>query len=108
MRHRRRRRGDGRAIDPCPSRPARGAATGSRHLADGAKQVAARLLAAATNLSADTAMVVVGRMPLALLGTSTTRDYARLHRGAHHAEIGLGLTGHDPACRVAYVSTVKI
>jgi len=53
-------------------------------------------------------MVVVGRMPLALLGTSTTRDYARLHRGAHHAEIGLGLTGHDPACRVAYVSTVKI
>ena len=53
-------------------------------------------------------MVVVSRVPLALLSASTTCDHACLHRGAKHAKIGLGLTGHDPACRVAHIGAVKI
>ena len=52
--------------------------------ADSGEQIAARLLAAATNLCADTAVVVVGRVTIALLGTRTTRDHARLDRGANH------------------------
>ena len=53
-------------------------------------------------------MVVVGRVAIALLGASTTRDNARLDRCAYDADVGLRLTGHDPAGRVARVGAVKI
>src|SRR5918992_548214 len=51
---------------------------------------------------------MVGRMAIALLGARTTRDNARLDRCAYDTEVGLGLTGHDPAGRVAHVGAVKI
>ena len=51
---------------------------------------------------------MVGRVAIALLGASPTRDDACFDRGAHQAEVGLGLTGHDPAGRVAHVGAVKI
>ena len=51
---------------------------------------------------------MVGRVAIALLGASPTRDDACLDRGAYQAEVGLGLTGHDPAGRVAHVGAVKI
>jgi hypothetical protein len=77
-------------------------------LAHRGEQVAACLLAAATNLSADTAVVVVGRVAIALLGASTTSDNTCFDRGAYDADIGLGLTGHDPAGRVAHAGTVEV
>ena len=51
---------------------------------------------------------MVGRMAIALLGAGTTRDNARLDRCTHDTELGLGLTGHDPAGRVAHVGAVKV
>ena len=51
---------------------------------------------------------MVGRVAIALLGARTTRDNARLDRGAYDTEVGLGLTGHDPAGRVAHVGAVKV
>jgi hypothetical protein len=51
---------------------------------------------------------MVGRVAIALLGTSATCDNAGLERGSYDAEIGLGLTGHDPAGRVAHVGAVKV
>src|SRR3954452_5615898 len=65
-------------------------------LADSGEQIAASLLAAATNLGAHAAVVMVGRVAFALLGTHTTRDDARLECGAYDAEVGFSLTGHDP------------
>ncbi len=53
-------------------------------------------------------MVVVGRVTLALLGTRTTRDHARLDRGVNQTEVGLGLTGHDPAGGLTHVGAVEI
>jgi hypothetical protein len=76
--------------------------------ADSSEQIAARLLAAATNLCADTTVVVMGRVTIALLGTRTTRDHARLDRRANQTEVGLGLTGHDPACVLTHVGAVEI
>jgi hypothetical protein len=77
-------------------------------LANRGEQIAACLFAAATNLSADTAVVMVGRVAIALLGASTTCDNACLDRAAYDAEVGLGLTGHDAAGRDAHVGAVKI
>ena len=50
---------------------------------------------------------MVGRMAIALLGASTACDNARLDRCAYDADVGLGLTGHDPAGRLAHVGAVK-
>ena len=84
------------------------AAANRCHLADRGEQIAARLLAAATNLCADTAVVMVRRVTIALFGTRTTRDHARLDRGANQTEVGLGLTGHDPARGLTHVGAVEI
>ena len=51
---------------------------------------------------------MVGRVAITLLGASATCDNAGLERGAYDADIGLGLTGHDPARRVAHVGAVKV
>lgn len=72
------------------------------------EQFAACSRASATNLSADAAVVVVGRVAITLLGASATCDDTGLERGAYDAEIGLGLTGHDPARRIAHVGAVKV
>ena len=77
-------------------------------LAESSEQINARLLAAATDLCADTAVVVVGRMTIALLGTRTTGNHARLDRGANQTEVGLGLTGHDPAGDLTHVGAVEV
>jgi hypothetical protein len=53
-------------------------------------------------------VVMVGRVAITLLGASATCDNTGLERGAYDAEIGLGLTGHDPARRVAHVGAVKV
>jgi len=50
----------------------------------------------------------MGRVTIALLGTRTTRDHARLDRGANQTEVGLGLTGHDAACVLTHVGAVEI
>ena len=104
---RRRRRGDGGAIGSRLSGTTRERAANRCYLAGSGEQIAACLLAAAANLSAGTAVVVVGRVAIALLGARTTRDDARLERCAYDTEVGLGLTGHDPAGRVAHVGAVK-
>src|SRR5918999_3645915 len=97
----------GRAIGSCLSGATRERAANRCYLAGSGEQIAACLLAAAANLSAGTAVVVVGRVAIALLGARTTRDDARLERCAYDTEVGLGLTGHDPAGRVAHVGAVK-
>src|SRR5918999_542156 len=107
MCHPRRRRGDGRAIGSRLSGATRAAAASCCYLANRGDQVAARLLAAATDLRANTAVVMVGRVAIALLGTGTTGDDACLGRGAYDAEVGLGLTGHDTAGGVAHVGAVE-
>jgi hypothetical protein len=53
-------------------------------------------------------VVVVRRVAIALLGASTTGDNTCFDRSAYDADIGLGLTGHDPACRVAHACTVEV
>src|SRR5918999_4101154 len=98
----------GRAIGSCLSGATRERAANRCYLAGSGEQIAACLLAAAANLSADTAVVMVGRMAIALLGESTTCDNACLDRCADDSGVGLGLTGHDPAGRVARVGAVKI
>jgi hypothetical protein len=50
----------------------------------------------------------VGRVAIALLGASTACDNTCLDRCAYDADIGLGLTGHDPTGRVAHAGTVKV
>src|ERR671914_206010 len=102
------RRGcDGRAIGSRLSGATRERAANRCYLAGSGEQIAARLLAATANLSADPAVVMVGRVTIALLGAGTTRDNARLDRCTHDTELGLGLTGHDPAGRVAHVGAVE-
>jgi hypothetical protein len=51
---------------------------------------------------------MVGRVAITLFGASATCDDTGLERGAYDADIGLGLTGHDPARRVAHVGAVKV
>src|SRR4051794_2771589 len=77
-------------------------------LADKREQIAASLLAAATNLGAHAAVIMVGRVAIALLGASTTRDSAGLERRAYDAEVGFSLAGHDPPSGLAHVGAVKV
>jgi hypothetical protein len=72
------------------------------------EQIAASLLAAATDLGAHAAVVMVGRVALALLGARTTRDSARLERGAYDAKVRFGLTGQDPAGGLAHIGAVEV
>jgi hypothetical protein len=51
---------------------------------------------------------MVGRVAITLLGASATCDNTGLERGAYDAEVGLGLTGDDPARRVAHVGAIKV
>jgi hypothetical protein len=51
---------------------------------------------------------MVCRVAITLLGASAACDDTGLECGAYNADIGLGLTGHDPARRVAYDGAVKV
>jgi hypothetical protein len=51
---------------------------------------------------------MVGRVTITLSGAGPTCDNARLDRGAYDAEVGLGLSGHHPAGRVADVGAIEI
>jgi hypothetical protein len=51
---------------------------------------------------------MVGRVAVALLGARTTCDNACFDRDAYDAEVGLGLTGHHSAGRVADVGAIKV
>jgi hypothetical protein len=66
------------------------------------------VLAAAANLRADAAVVMVGRVALALIAARTTHHDARLDGGPDDTEVDFGLAGHDAAHRVAYVGAVEI
>jgi hypothetical protein len=77
-------------------------------LAHRGEQFSTCLLAAATNLSADTAVVVMCRVEFTLLGASTTCNNTCLDCGTCDPDIGLGLTGHHPSGRVAQVGTVEV
>jgi len=97
----------------CPRAPTRASAVATERwpptgLAHSGEQIATRLLAAATNLSANTAVVMVGRVAIAFRGARATYHNACLDRGAYDAEVGLCLTGHDPAGRVAHIGAVEI
>jgi hypothetical protein len=81
---------------------------GATALVHRGQQFAACLGAAATNVSTDTAVVMVGSVAVTLLGASATCDNTPFERGAYDAEVGFGLTGHDPARRVAHVGAVKV
>ena len=76
-------------------------------LADRGEQVVARLLAAAAKLRADAAMVMVGRVALALIAARTTRRDTCFDRGPDDAEVGFGLAGHDAADGVADIGAVE-
>src|SRR5689334_17788267 len=81
---------------------------GELGLAHGREQIATGLLTAAANLRADAAVVMVGGVPLALLGARTTGDHARLERGADDSDVGFGLTGQHSADAVADIGAVEI
>jgi hypothetical protein len=77
-------------------------------LSDRGDQAVACLLAAAADFCANAAVLVVGRMPLALLATGAAGHGARLDRCADDAEIGCRLAGQNAAGRVADVGAVEI
>jgi hypothetical protein len=70
-------------------------------------QVVARLLAAAADLGANTAVLVMGGMPLALSTTGLARRGAGLDHRPQDAQIRRGLTYRDPGGRVACISAVE-
>jgi hypothetical protein len=76
-------------------------------LADRREKVVACCLATATDFGADAAVLVVGSVPVTLLGTDETGSRTRFDYRTDEPEIRLGLACHDPARRVARVGAVK-
>jgi threonine dehydrogenase-like Zn-dependent dehydrogenase len=70
-------------------------------------QVVARLLAAAADLGANTAVLVVGGMPFALSTTRFARRCAGLDHCPQDAQIRRGLTYCNPGGRLAGVGAVE-
>jgi hypothetical protein len=75
--------------------------------ADRREQVLACLLAAATHLGADAAVLVMLGVALALRTTGAACHQAAFKRCANHADVGCGLAGHDAAGGIADVSAVE-
>ncbi len=71
------------------------------------EQLIARLFAAAAGFGADTAVLVVMGVPLALISTCTAGCGAGLDGRADDAEIGLRLARHHAAGGVAEIGAVK-
>jgi hypothetical protein len=74
---------------------------------DRREQVIACLLAVAAHLGANSAMLVVLGVALALLVTGAACPHARLNRCANDGNIGLSLAGHDAAGSLANVGAVE-
>jgi hypothetical protein len=74
---------------------------------DRREKVIACLLAAATDFGADAAVLVVGGVPFALLGTSEASDRTCFDHCADKAEIRSGLACHDAAGGVTGVGAVE-
>src|SRR5204862_3160790 len=64
-------------------------------------------LAAATDLGAEPAVLVVGGVPVALPGTDETGDATGFDDCTDEAQVSCGLAGHDAAGRVADVGAVE-
>jgi hypothetical protein len=75
--------------------------------ADRGEEIAARLLAAAANLGAHAAVVMVRRVALAFIPARTTHHDARLDRGPDYTQVDFGLAGHHAADRLADVGAVE-
>ena len=78
-----------------------------RGSAERSEQVVARLLAAAAHLGANTAVLVVLGVALALFATGAACHDARLNRCANNADVRCGLAGHDAAGGLAQVGAVE-
>jgi hypothetical protein len=74
---------------------------------DRCDEVAAGLVAATADLGAEAAVLVVGRVLLALVGAGPAGHRARLDRRAEDAEIGLGLPDKDSAGGTAGIGAVE-
>ena len=74
---------------------------------DRREQVLACLLAAATHLGADAAVLVMLGVALALRTTGAACHQAAFERCANHADVGRGLAGHDAAGVIADVRAVE-
>lgn len=76
-------------------------------LADRREKVIAGLLATVTDLGANTAMLMVGGMALALLRAGEAGRRTGFDDGADDAEIGLRLARHDAASGLARVGAIE-
>jgi hypothetical protein len=76
-------------------------------LANRCDQVGAGLLAAAADLRANAAVLVIGGIPLALITTRLAGRRAGFDHCPEDAEIRRGLTYHDPGGGVAGVGAVE-
>lgn len=77
-------------------------------LAKGCEEVVACLLAASTHLGAETAVLVVGGVQLALLGAGQAGHRAGLDAGTDEAKVGRRLPCQDAAGGVANVGAVEV
>ena len=92
----------------CPAAsPVAGPADQGALTTDRCGQVAAHLVAATADLGAEAAVLVVGRVLLALVGAGAARHGARLDRGAEDAEIRLGVSDEDSAGGIAGIGAVE-
>jgi hypothetical protein len=76
--------------------------------ADRREKVIASLFAAAAGRRADAAVLVVGGVLVALLGTREAGRRASFEYCADEVKIGFGLPCHDPASRIAGVGAVEV
>ena len=106
--HPRRRRSDGGAARPRSARGATGRCGGLLLPSPSRRAVRCMLARSGDKPQRRPGSGHGGRVAITLLGASATCDNTGLERGAYDADIGLGLTGHDPARRVAHVGAVKV
>jgi hypothetical protein len=78
-----------------------------RELADRREKVVARVLAPATDFGAEPAVLVVGGVPVALLGTGEAGDTTGFDHCADKAPVRCSLAGHDAAGRIADLGAVE-
>jgi hypothetical protein len=81
--------------------------SGVAGLGDRRGEIGACLLAAAADFGGDTAVLVVGGMPITFLGAGAAGSLAGLDHRADDAKVGLGLTRDDAARPLAGVGTVE-
>ena len=77
-------------------------------LAKGCEEVVAYLLAASTHLGAEAAVLVVGSVPLALLGAGQAGHRTGFDARTDEAKVGRRLPCQDAAVGVANVGAVEV